>query len=379
MNNPDSASNLANDSDAPPAHRRKTMLMRLALVVGLAAAAWSLWYLLFERGMASTDNAYVAADSAVITPRIAAAVAEVRVTDTQTVKAGDVLVRLDDADARIELVAAEAALRQARQRFLQAQANGRSLNARVTGAMADIGQARARLAASEAELRRAEDALARRQGRVGSGAVAGEELAQARAAAASARANFESARSAVNAAEAGRAAAGGSAEANAVITGTGNIEADPDVVAAKARLDAARLAVDRTVIRAPIAGVVSQRQVQTGQQVAPGAPLMRIVPLAQVYVDANFRETQLRGVRIGQSAELTSDLYGSGVTYRGKVIGVGAASGAATALIPAQNATGNWVKVVQRVPVRIALDPAQLKQHPLPIGASMEAEIDTRD
>ncbi len=116
MNNPDSASNLANDSDAPPAHRRKTMLMRLALVVGLAAAAWSLWYLLFERGMASTDNAYVAADSAVITPRIAAAVAEVRVTDTQTVKAGDVLVRLDDADARIELVAAEAALRQARQR-----------------------------------------------------------------------------------------------------------------------------------------------------------------------------------------------------------------------------------------------------------------------
>ncbi len=369
MNNPDSASNLANDSDAPPAHRRKTMLMRLALVVGLAAAAWSLWYLLFERGMASTDNAYVAADSAVITPRIAAAVAEVRVTDTQTVKAGDVLVRLDDADARIELVAAEAALRQARQRFLQAQANGRSLNARVTGAMADIGQARARLAASEAELRRAEDALARRQGLVGSGAVAGEELAQARAAAASARANFESARSAVNAAEAGRAAAGGSAEANAVITGTGNIEADPDVVAAK----------DRTVIRAPIAGVVSQRQVQTGQQVAPGAPLMRIVPLAQVYVDANFRETQLRGVRIGQSAELTSDLYGSGVTYRGKVIGVGAASGAATALIPAQNATGNWVKVVQRVPVRIALDPAQLKQHPLPIGASMEAEIDTRD
>lgn len=379
MNNPDSAGNLASDSDAPPADRRKTMLLRLALVVGLVAAAWSLWYLLFERGVASTDNAYVAADSAVITPRIAGAVAEVRVTDTQTVKAGDVLVRLDDADARIELVAAEAALRQARQRFLQAQANGRSLNARVAGAMADIGQARARLAASEAELRRAEDALARRQGLVASGAVAGEELTQARAAAASARANFESARSAVTAAEAGRAAAGGSAEANAVITGTGNIEADPDVIAAKARLDAARLALDRTVIRAPIAGVISQRQVQTGQQVAPGAPLMRIVPLAQVYVDANFRETQLRGIRIGQSAELTSDLYGSGVTYRGKVIGVGAASGAATALIPAQNATGNWVKVVQRVPVRIALDPAQLKQHPLPIGASMEAEIDTRD
>jgi membrane fusion protein (multidrug efflux system) len=379
MNTPDSASNLAADSDAPPAHRRKTMLLRLGMVIGLVAATWGLWYLLFERGMVSTDNAYVAADSAVITPRIAAAVAEVRVTDTQTVKAGDVLVRLDDADARVELASAEAALRQARQRFLQAQANGRSLDARVIGAAADISQARARLAASEAELRRAEDALARRQGLVGSGAVAGEELAQAKAAAATARANYNSALGAVNAAEAGRAAASGSAQANAVITGVGNIEADPDVVAARTRVEAVRLTLERTIIRAPIAGVVSQRQVQAGQQVAPGTPLMRIVPLAQVYVDANFRETQLRDVRIGQSARLTSDLYGSSIEFTGRVVGVGAASGAATALIPAQNATGNWVKVVQRIPVRIALDPAELKKHPLPIGASMEAEIDTRD
>ena len=379
MNTPDSASNLATDSDAPPADRRKTMLLRLGLVVVLAAAAWGLWYLLFERGMVSTDNAYVAADSAVITPRIAAAVVEVRVTDTQTVKAGDLLVRLDDADARVELASAEAALRQARQRFMQAQANGRSLSAQVAGATADIGQARARLAASEAELRRANDALARREGLVASGAVAGEELAQAKAAAATARANYNAALGAVNAAEAGRAAASGSAQANAVITGIGNIEADPDVVAARARLEAARLTLERTVIRAPIAGVVSQRQVQAGQQVAPGTPLMRIVPLAQVYVDANFRETQLRDVRIGQSARLTSDLYGSSIEFTGRVVGVGAASGAATALIPAQNATGNWVKVVQRIPVRIALDPAELKKHPLPIGASMEAEIDTRD
>ncbi len=379
MTNPDSETNLVPDSDAPPADRRKTMLLRLGLGIGLLAAAWGGWYLLFQRGIASTDNAYVGADSAVITPRIAAAVAEVRVMDTQRVNAGDILVRLDDADAKVELAAAEAALRQARQRFLQAQANGRSLDARVNGATADIGQARARLAASEAELRRAEDALARRQGLVASGAVAGEELTQAQAAAATARANYNSARSAVNAAEAGRTAASGNAEANAVITGVGNIDADPDVVAAQARLDAARLNLERTVIRAPIAGVVSQRQVQAGQQVAAGTPLMRIVPLAQVYVDANFRETQLRDVRIGQSARLTSDLYGSGVEFRGKVVGVGAASGAATALIPAQNATGNWVKVVQRIPVRIALDPADLKQHPLPIGASMEAEIDTRD
>ncbi len=379
MTNPDSETPLAQDSDAPPVDRRKTMLLRLGIGIGIAAAAWGGWYALFQHGIASTDNAYVGADSAMITPRIAAAVAEVRVMDTQRVNAGDILIRLDDSDARVELAAAEAALRQARQRFLQAQANGHSLDARVSGAAADIGQARARLAASEAELRRAEDALTRRQGLVATGAVAGEELAQAKAAAAAARANYNSALNAVNAAEAGRAAASGNAEANAVITGVGNIDADPDVVAAQARVEAARLTLERTVIRAPIAGVVSQRQVQAGQQVAAGTPLMRIVPLAQVYVDANFRETQLRDVRIGQSARLTSDLYGSGIEFRGKVVGVGAASGAATALIPAQNATGNWVKVVQRIPVRIALDPAELKKHPLPIGASMEAEIDTRD
>ena len=379
MSIPDRETTLAPDSDAPPVDRRKTMLLRLGLGIGIVAVLWGGWYLLFQRGIASTDNAYVGADSAIITPRIAAAVTEVRVMDTQRVNAGDVLIRLDDSDARVELAAAEAALRQARQRFLQAQANGRSLDARVSGAMAEISQAHARLAASEAELRRAEDALTRRQGLVASGAVAGEELAQARAAAATARANYSSALSAVNAAEAGRTAASGSAQANAVITGVGSIDADPDVIAAGARVEAARLNRERTVLRAPMAGVVSPRQVQAGQPVAPGTPLMRIVPLAQVYVDANFRETQLRDVRIGQSVRLTSDLYGSSIEFTGKVVGVGAASGAATALIPAQNATGNWVKVVQRVPVRIALDPAQLKQHPLPIGASMEAKIDTRD
>jgi membrane fusion protein (multidrug efflux system) len=366
-------------SDAPPVDRRKTILMRFALVVAIVAAAWAGWYLLFERSLVSTDNAYVGADSAIITPRLAAAVIEVRVSDTQAVKAGDILIRLDDADARAEVAAAEAALRQARQRYQQAQANDSSLGARVTGATAEIGQARGALAAAEAELRRANDAVARRDGMVASGAVAGEELAQARAAAATASAQVASARSALAAAEAGRAAASGNAQANAVITRVGSIDADPDVVAAQARLDTARLMLERTVIRAPMAGVVSQRQVQVGQQVAPGTPLMRIVPLGQVYVDANFRETQLKNVRTGQPARLTSDLFGSGVVFRGTVIGTGAASGAATALIPAQNATGNWVKVVQRIPVRIALDPAELARHPLPIGASMDAEIDTRD
>ena len=365
---------------APPAvDRRKTLLTRLALVVLVAGLAWGAWYFLFQRGIETTDNAYVAAETTIITPRIAAAVTEVRVSDTQTVAAGDVLVVLDDADARVELAAAEAALRQAQQRFAQAQANDRSLGARVAGATADIAQARARLAAAEAELRRTSDALDRREGLAASGAVAGEELAQARTARAAAEANVQLARSALASAEAARVAASGNAASNAVITGNRTAAGDPEVIAAQARVDAARLMLERTVIRAPVAGVVSQRQVQVGQQVAPGAPLMRIVPLQQAYVDANFRETQLAGVRVGQPVTLTSDLHGSGVVYHGTVAGIGAASGAASALIPAQNASGNWVKVVQRIPVRIALDPEELAAHPLPIGASMEAEIDTRE
>jgi membrane fusion protein (multidrug efflux system) len=150
------------------------------------------------------------------------------------------------------------------------------------------------------------------------------------------------------------------------------------VRAAQARVDAARLMLDRTIIRAPLAGTVAQRSVQPGQQVAPGAPLLHVVPLAQAYVEANFRETQLGPVRVGQPVELTSDLHGSDVVYHGRVSGIGAVSGAASSLIPAQNASGNWVKVVQRIPVRITLDARELAAHPLPIGASMDAEIDTR-
>lgn len=363
---------------APKADRRRALFRVLGLVVLVAAIGWAGWYWFFQRGLVGTDNAYVAADSAIITPRIAAAVTEVRVIDTQVVQAGEVLVVLDAADARVELAAAEAALRQAQQRFAQAQANGRQLGARVAGAGADIAAARARLAAAEADLSRASDAVARRNGLTATGAVAGEELAQARATEAQARAAANAARAALAAAEANRAAASGSAQANAVITQVGSMAADPDVRAAQARVDAARMMVERTVIRAPLAGTIAQRTVQAGQQVAPGAPLLQVVPLAQAYVEANYRETQLGPVRVGQPVELTSDLHGSGVVYRGTVSGIGAASGAASSLIPAQNASGNWVKVVQRIPVRIALDPQQLAAHPLPIGASMEAEIDTR-
>lgn len=363
---------------APKVDRRGKLFRLLGLVVLAAAIGWSGYYWFFQRGLVGTDNAYVAAESAIITPRLAAAVLEVRVVDTQVVKAGDVLVVLDDADARVELAAAEAALRQAQQRFSQARANDRQLGARVAGASADINAARARLASAEADLARASDAVTRRSSLADSGAVAGEELAQARSTEAQARAAVDAARAALAAAQANRTAASGSADANAVITRVGNMAADPDVRAAQARVDAARLMVERTVIRAPLAGTVAQRSVQPGQQVAPGTPLLHVVPLAQAFVEANYRETQLARVRVGQPVELTSDLHGSDVVYHGRVSGIGAASGAASSLIPAQNASGNWVKVVQRIPVRIALDAGELAAHPLPVGASMEAEIDTR-
>jgi membrane fusion protein (multidrug efflux system) len=242
-----------------------------------------------------------------------------------------------------------------------------------------VRQAEAALAAAAADRAAAADALQRRQALATSGAVSAEELVQTRSALAAADANLNRARATVAAARAATASSQGQLAVNRVITGQGGIDSDPMVAAAGARVDAARLALERTVIRAPIAGVVTQRRVQIGQRLAPGTPVMTIVPVGNVYVDANLKEVQLRNVRIGQPVELVSDLYGSDVVYRGQVVGIGGGTGAVFAIIPAQNATGNWVKVVQRVPVRIAINPQDLAAHPLRVGLSMEASIDTRD
>ena len=183
---------------------------------------------------------------------------------------------------------------------------------------------------------------------------------------------------AVTSAQATRGSASGDlAASEALIAGTTQDTA-PDVAAARARVDQARIDLERTIIRAPIDGVVTNRQVQVGQRIQAGTPIMVLVPLATVYVDANYKESQFSRIRIGQPVELTSDFYGSDVVYHGRVIGLAGGTGAAFSLIPAQNATGNWVKVVQRLPVRIALDPAEVRQHPLRVGLSMDATIDTR-
>lgn len=358
--------------------KRAKLLRILAIVVITVAILWGLWYFLTQAGRVHTDNAYVGADSAQVTALVSGPVKEVRVSGTQAVKRGDILVILDDADQRIAVADAEAALRLARQRYGQADANADAARARVAARGADIAQARARLRDANATVERARAELARRESIAGTGAVSGEELTAARAALASASAARDLAAAGIASAEATRGSASGDlGAAEAVVRGT-TINTAPDVAAAEARLEKARLDLARTVLRAPVDGIVTNRQVQVGQRIAAGAPIMVIVPISTAYVDANFKESQFEDIRVGQPVELTSDYYGGDVVYRGKVVGIAGGTGAAFSLIPAQNATGNWVKVVQRLPVRIALDPKDLKAHPLRVGLSMEATIDTR-
>ena len=359
--------------------KRARALRVLGGVVVIAALLGGLYWTIFSRGRVETDNAYVGGDTALVTPQLAGTVTAVKVGGTQAVQAGDVLVVLDDADARIAVAQAEAALAQARQRYGQAGAMADAAAARAAGRTAEIASARSRLLEAEALLARVKGEFDRRQTLAGSGAVSNEELGAARAALAAAMATRDAARTAVAAAQdTARSAAGDAAAAAAMVRGT-TLSTAPDIRAAEAALARAKLDLDRTVIKAPVAGIVTNRNVQIGQRVAAGAPLMTLVPTVGLFVDANFKESQLKTIRRGQMVELESDLYGGSVTYHGKVVGMAGGTGAAFALIPAQNATGNWVKVVQRLPVRIALDDGEVKAHPLRVGMSMTAVVDTRE
>ncbi|MCC4234207.1 EmrA/EmrK family multidrug efflux transporter periplasmic adaptor subunit [Sphingobium soli] len=372
----------ASEQDAQQARRnstRRKWLIRLGLLVLVVALLWGAWYLLFGRNHVSTDNAYVNAEMAQVTPLIGAQAIDVLVSDTQSVKKGDILVKLDPTNAQIAVAQAEADLAEARRRFRQTDATSDSLAAQVQARSADIVQARAQLTTAQADLEKARVDLQRREALVADGAVSGDEVTAAQTAYASARAALRLAQAGVKTAEATRGAATGQLEANQALVRGSTEDTDPAVLAAKARLESAKLDLERTTIRAPIDGVVTKRQVQVGQRVAQGSPIMSIVPISQVYVDANFKEKQLRGVRIGMPAKVTSDLYGGDVVYHGKIVGFSGGTGSSMALIPAQNATGNWIKVVQRLPLRIALDPKELAAHPLRVGLSMEVEIDLAD
>jgi len=371
------------DGDTPPAKKpaakRLPLFLAFAAVLVVAGGGYYAYDTLYASKYAITDNAYVGADSAQITPLIAAPVAEVRVSDTQKVKRGDVLVRLDDTDARLQLAIAEASYQSAVRRVTAYEATDRNLKAQIAGREADRSAAAARLASAKAQLQKATVDLDRRRALAGSGSVSGDELTAVETAYRTAKANVDAAQAALALASASRDAAVGAQEANAALIAGVPVERNPEVLAARSARDQAQVNLDRTVIRAPIDGVVSRRQVQIGQRVQPGMTLMVVVPLAQAYVDANFKEVKLAKVRPGQKVELHSDLYGGDVPFTGRVVGFSGGTGAAFSVVPAQNATGNWIKVVQRLPVRIALDPAELAEHPLEVGLSMTARIFLED
>lgn len=357
------------------AQQRKKWLLIVAVVVVLAALIYGVWLLFFDHSV-STDNAYVGADSAAITSMVTGQVSEVLVKDTQNVKKGQLLLRIDPRDAEIALAQAQAELAKAKRMYQQSSANSASLSSQVAVKVDAIRSSEAQYNKAKADLNQAQQELARRASLAATGAISKEELSTAQANVQTAQANVNAAAAAVSQAEQTRRAALNDLAANNALIADSSINTAPDVLAAQANVQQAALNLARSEIRAPFDGVIARRNIQVGQRVAPGSVLMMVVPVTQLFVDANFKESQLNKVRVGQSATLTSDLYGSDVVYHGKVIGFSGGTGSAFALIPAQNATGNWIKVVQRLPVRIALDPKELAQHPLRVGLSMEADID---
>ena len=343
----------------------------------VAGALW-LGYSTFLVGSTiSTDNAYTNVEIAQITAAIGGTVQSIAVKDTSVVKKGDVLVLLDQSDAKLMLAQAEAELAKANQRVSGYKATDTGLGATVASKIAAEESAAAQMRASKADLDRASVDLSRRRSLLSAGAVSADEVTKAQNLYALAKANMDIATAAATQAKANREAAEGSQQANATLISSATPDKNPEIVLAQAKRDQAALDLDRTKIVAPIDGVVAKRQVQLGQRVGVGAPLLSVVPVQEMHVLANFKEGQLANVKPGQKATLTADIYGSKFTYSGTVEGLAAGSGSAFAAIPAQNATGNWIKVVQRVPVRIKLNPAELAQHPLKVGLSMNVEIDT--
>jgi membrane fusion protein (multidrug efflux system) len=363
-------------SSAEKTTQRKRLFAGLAAAAVLAGGGYYAYDTLVASHHVSTDNAYVGAYSAEITPLVGGPVAAVEVADTQTVRKGQVLVRLDDTDARLALTNAEAALQMAERKVRGYMANDEGLGAQVSARAAGQAQASAQVAAAQSNLQRARIDLDRRKALAADGSVSGEELTSAQNAYVNAAAALQAAMAGEAVAAADRDAALGSRGANQALISGASVLDNPQVAAARATRDQARVDLERTIIRSPVDGVVSKRQVQVGQRVQPGMGLMVVVPVEHAYVDANFKEIQLAKVKPGQAVELTSDLYGKKVVYHGRVSGFSGGTGAAFAVVPAQNATGNWIKVVQRLPVRIALDPAELRRNPLRVGLSMDADIE---
>jgi membrane fusion protein (multidrug efflux system) len=341
---------------------RKKALIAIASLVVVAGLGWTAYEWLVASHYESTDNAYVQGNVIQITPQTGGTVTAILADDNDFVKAGQALVKLDPADAQISLDAAQANLAQTVRQVRTLYANNSGLKAQIVLRESEVAKA-------QTEINRATEDLNRRQSLVGSGAVSKEEFSHAQT-------QLVNGKTSLASAQAGVVAAKEQLLSNQALTDGTRLESHPSVLAASAKFREAWLATQRAALPAPVDGYVARRTVQLGQRVAAGAPLMSIVALNQVWVDANFKEVQLRHIRIGQPVKLTADLYGKKMEYQGVVSGLGMGTGAAFALLPAQNATGNWIKVVQRVPVRVTLDAAQLAKNPLRVGLSMEATVD---
>jgi membrane fusion protein (multidrug efflux system) len=363
---------------AATAKKRKKLFAILGgaiLLGGLSYATY--WHFIGSRYI-STDNAYTAAEISQITPAINGIVADVKVVDTQYVKQGDVLVVIDNSDAKLALLQAEADLDRSQRRVQSYFANDAGLAAQVLARDAEQSRAAAQVLSAQADLQRTELDLHRREALAKSGSVSGEELTNARTALLTAQANMKVAEAGAIQAKSNRSATIGAQQASTVLTANTTVATNPEVELARAKRDQAKLDLERTVLRAPVDGVVARRQVQVGQRVQAGTALMTVVPTRSMHVDANFKEGQLTQVQLGQPVTMSADIYGGAVEYHGTVVGLSGGTGSAFAVIPAQNATGNWIKVVQRLPVRISIDPKELVAKPLSVGLSMEVSIDTR-
>jgi membrane fusion protein (multidrug efflux system) len=328
--------------------RRGPLLgVAVAVVVVIGVASW---WLLAGQYRETTEDAYVDGNVVAVTAQVGGVVTAIGADDTDYVSAGSNVVKLDDTDARLALARAKAQL-------------ARSVR-QVRAQYAKVGQSRANLQLREVQLARAKADLARRRELLDGGAISGEEVKHAG--------------DAVRAATAALAVATQQVAGSSALVDRASIATNPEVLAASSQVRDAWIAVYRTDVPAPVTGMVTKRNVQLGQKIVPGMALMSVVPLDHLWVNANFKESQLRHIRIGQKVELVADVYGDAVIYHGTVVGQEAGTGSAFSLLPAQNATGNWIKVVQRVPVRIALDPEEVAKHPLQLGLSMKAVVSTR-
>ena len=348
-NTPQAGAAPAATTPAPSPRSRTSQWLGIAVAV-IAVIGATLWWLLAGQYRETTEDAYVDGNVVAVTAQVSGVVTAIGADDTGYVKAGSNMVKLDDTDARLALSRAEAQLARS-VRMVRAQ-------------YANVGQARANRQLREVELSKARADLARRRELLASGAISGEEVKHAQ--------------DALRAATAALGVATEQVAGSSALVGRTSIASNPDVLAAASQVRDAWIAVYRTDVPAPVTGVVTKRNVQLGQKINPGVALMSVVPLDHLWVNANFKESQLRHIRIGQKVDLVADVYGDDVVYHGTVVGQDAGTGSAFSLLPAQNATGNWIKVVQRVPIRIALDPQQVVKHPLQLGLSMKVVVATR-